>query len=304
MDYQQISYEVTDAVATITPDRPDRLNAFTERMLAELIDALDRVDADDSVRAVIVTGRGRAFCAGADLAAGGETFHADGDAFSMERHADGGGKLTLRLFECQKPLIAAINGPAVGVGITMALPMDIRLAADTARIGFVFARRGLVPEAASSWFLPRIVGISQALEWTYSGRVFGAEEALAGGLVRSLHPADELLAAARAIATEIAEQASPVSVAFTRRMLWRMLGAEHPAQAHRIDSQAIFELGRGADAREGVTAFLDKRAARFPGRVSTDMPAFFEAWRRSGQVTLEGSTTDTSELPHAGFAGT
>src|SRR5436305_8191130 len=228
MDYQQIRYEVADSVLTITLDRPDRLNAFTPTMLAELLDAFDRADADDDVRAVIVTGAGRGFCAGADLEAGGSTFDYRERGVEDDVPRDGGGRLTLRIFESTKPVIAAINGAAVGVGITMTLPMDVRLVAEGAKIGFVFTRRGIVPEAASSWFLPRIVGISQAMEWAATGRVFDAQEALAGGLVRSLHPGDELLEAARALGREIAENTAPVSVALTRRMMWTMLGARHP----------------------------------------------------------------------------
>ena len=281
MDYTQISYDVTDRVATLTLNRPEQLNAFTNTMMREVIDAFDRIDADDEVRAVIVTGAGRGFCAGADLSGGGETFSGGG---SDEKTSvpgvprDGGGMVTLRIFECTKPVIAAINGPAVGVGVTMTLPMDIRLASDSAKIGFVFARRGIVPEACSSWFLPRLVGISQAAEWCYTGRVFGADEALRGGLVRSVHAPDDLLPAARAIATEIAEHTAPVSVALTRQMLWRMLGADHPMEAHRVDSRGIAERGRSADSREGVLSFLDKRAPAFPVKVSDGLPDIFPDW--------------------------
>jgi enoyl-CoA hydratase/carnithine racemase len=271
MDFEQIAYEVADGVLTITLNRPDKLNAFTPTMFGELLAAFDASDADDDVRAVIVTGAGRGFCAGADLsAAGGATF--DRKEATLEDHRDAGGRLTLRIFESTKPVIAAINGPAVGVGITMTLPMDIRLAADDAKIGFVFARRGIVPEAASSWFLPRAVGISQAMEWVATGRVFSAQEALAGRLVRSIHPADELLGAAHALAREIADNTAPVSVALARRLMWSMLGAPHPHDAHLADSRAMFERGRSADAREGVTAFLEKRPAAFPDRVSEGLP--------------------------------
>jgi enoyl-CoA hydratase/carnithine racemase len=276
--YEQIDYQVEDRIATITLDRPKSLNAFTARMMHELIDAFDRVDADDDVRAVIVTGRDRAFCAGADLSGGGQTFDHGGEGPSV--HRDGGGQVTLRIFECLKPVIAAINGPAVGVGVTMTLPMDIRLASETARFGFVFARRGIVPEAASSWFLPRLVGISQAAEWVYTGRVFDAPEALKGGMVRSLHSPDELLPAARTLATEIASQTSAVSVALARQMMWRMLGASHPMDAHRADSRAIYWTGQSDDAREGIASFLEKRPAHFTDQVSKGLPEAFPGWEQ------------------------
>jgi enoyl-CoA hydratase/carnithine racemase len=277
MDFEQIRYEVADNVLTITLDRPDRLNAWTPTMQRELIEAFDRADADDEVRAIVVTGAGRAYCAGADLEAGGATF----DWREREREGngevprDGGGQFVLRVFDSTKPVIAAINGPAVGVGITMTLPMDVRIAAEGAKMGFVFTRRGIVPEACSSWFLPRIVGISQAMEWAATGRVFPAEEALAGGLVRSLHPADRVLDEARALASEIAENAAPVSVALARRMMWTMLGADHPMEAHRADSRGMFFRGQSDDAREGVTSFLEKRPARFTDRVSGGLPDIF-----------------------------
>jgi enoyl-CoA hydratase/carnithine racemase len=268
MDFEQIRYEVEDGILTITLDRPDRLNAWTPRMCQELLAAFDAADADDAVRAIVMTGKGRAYCAGADLAGGGETFDWRDRQAGDEVPRDNGGQFTLRVFESTKPVIAAINGPAVGVGITMTLPMDVRLAADDARMGFVFARRGIVPEAASSWFLPRAVGISRAMEWVATGRVFDAREALEGGLVRSLHPKGELLDAARELAGEIAENTAPVSVALGRRLMWDMLGASHPLEAHRADSRAMFARGQSADAREGVTAFLEKRPAAFPDRVS------------------------------------
>jgi enoyl-CoA hydratase/carnithine racemase len=277
MDYSQIIYDVADHVATITLNRPEALNAFTGTMMNEIIDAFDRIDADDDVRAVIVTGAGRGFCAGADLSSGGDTFSRGGSDVVADSGVprDGGGLVSLRIFECKKPVIGAINGPAVGVGVTMTLPMDIRLASEGAKFGFVFARRGIVPEACSSYFLPRVVGISQAAEWCFTGRVFPASEALAGGLVRSLHAPEDLLPAARAIAAEIAENASPVSVALTRQMLWRMLGADHPMEAHRVDSRGILERGRSADSREGVVSFLEKRPAVFPLKVSADLPDIF-----------------------------
>jgi enoyl-CoA hydratase/carnithine racemase len=275
MPFQDIRYEVADSILTITLDRPDRLNAFTPTMGHELIEAFDRADADDDVRAVIVTGEGRGFCAGADLGAGGETFDSRRREVDGEIPRDGGGQVALRIYDSAKPVIAAINGPAVGVGITMTLPMDIRLAAEDARMGFVFARRGIVPEACSSWFLPRIVGISQAMEWVATGRVFSSHEALAGGLVRSVHPAGELLDAARTLAAEIVEHTAPVSVALARRLLWTMLGAEHPMAAHRADSRAMFSRGQSDDAREGVTSFLEKRPANFTDRVSDGLPDLF-----------------------------
>ena len=279
--YSEILYDVADSIATITLHRPDKLNAFTNRMMYELIEAFDAVDADDDVRAVIVTGSGRGFCAGADLSAGGETFAHGGSDIQTDAGVprDGGGMVSLRIFECTKPVIGAINGAAVGVGVTMTLPMDIRLASDAAKFGFVFAKRGIVPEACSSWFLPRLVGISQAAEWVYTGRVFGAQEALDGRLVRSVHPGDELLGVARAIATEVAENTAPVSVALSRQMLWRMLGADHPMEAHRVDSRGIQLRGRSDDSREGVTSFLEKRPAVFPDRVSDGLPEIFPGWK-------------------------
>ena len=291
LPYGQILYEVSDNILTITLNRPEKLNAFTNQMMVEMLDALDRADADDEVRAIIVTGAGRGFCAGADLSAGGRAFdfaaredrpekqgaiRPDGSVdWSNESVRDGGGRLTLRIFRCLKPIIAAVNGAAVGVGVTMQLPMDVRLAADDARFGFVFARRGLVPEACASWFLPRVVGISQALEWTFSGRVFPAQEALEAGLVSKLYKKEELIPAARALAREIADHTAPVSVALTRQMLWHMLGANHPMEAHKIDSRAILVRGASADAKEGVSSFLEKRPAKFTNRVSKDMPSFF-----------------------------
>jgi enoyl-CoA hydratase/carnithine racemase len=279
MSYKEILYDVADGVLTITMNRPEKLNAFTGTMMTEMIDAFDRSDADDSIRAVIVTGAGRAFCAGADLGAGGATFNADARTDRPGGlNRDGGGLLTLRIFDSKKPVIAAVNGPAVGIGVTMTLAMDIRLAADVARFGFVFARRGIVPEACSSYFLPRIVGISQALEWAYSGRVFPADEALAGGLVRSVHPKDQLLATARGIAREIADNTSAISVTLIRHMMWKMLGADHPMEAHKLDSRGVYYTGRSPDAREGVESFLEKRPAHFPGKVSKNMPEFFPWW--------------------------
>lgn len=283
MSYTQIAYEVADGVATITLDRPDRLNAFTVTMQRELCAAFDEIDADPDVRAVVVTGRGRGFCAGADLGAGDASFdRGSGRAVAVGATEgpvrDEGGLVSLRVFECTKPVIGAINGPAVGVGITMALPFDVRLASTTSKFGFVFARRGLVPEACSSWFLPRVVGISRAMEWCATGRVFGPDEALAGGLVRSVHEPDALLPAAYEMAAEIAASTSAVSVTVTRALLWRMLGAAHPMDAHRVDSAFIDVLGRGADVREGVSSFLEKRPPSFPDRVPADVPAPYPWW--------------------------
>jgi enoyl-CoA hydratase/carnithine racemase len=288
MDYEQIAYEIDGRVATITLDRPDRLNAFTVQMQQELVDALGRADADDEVRVVVVTGRGRAFCAGADLSSGARSFdHGDPTEapsgagrgrLSPHQHRDEGGLVTLRIYEMTKPVIAAINGAAVGIGITMTLPMDVRFAAAGAKIGFVFARRGIVPEAASSWFLPRVVGISRAMEWAATGRVFPAEEGLDAGLFRAVLPAEQVLPAAYELAREIAGNTSPLSVAVTRQLMWRMLGADHPMEAHKLDSRAIDALGHGPDAREGVSSFLEKRAPAFKGRPSSELPDFYPWW--------------------------
>jgi enoyl-CoA hydratase/carnithine racemase len=279
MDYEQILIDKSEGILTITLNRPERLNAWTAQMGYELRAAFDDADADDDVRAVIVTGAGRAFCAGADLEGGGETFDYRKRDTAGGAGRDNGGEFTLRIFDSKKPVIAAINGPAVGVGATMTLPMDIRLAADDARIGFVFARRGIIPEACSSWFLPRVVGISRAMEWVATGRVFDAREGLEGGLLRSLHPKDELLGAARALGREIAENTAPVSVALARQLMWRMLGAEHPMIAHRADSRGMVARGQSADAAEGVTSFLEKRPAQFADRVSDGLPDVMPGWR-------------------------
>jgi enoyl-CoA hydratase/carnithine racemase len=276
--FEQITTELAERVLTITLNRPERLNAWTAQMGAELRATFDEADADDEVRAVIVTGAGRGFCAGADLASGGDTFDARKREAVAGARRDNGGELSLRIFECKKPVIAAINGPAVGVGATMTLPMDVRLAADDARMGFVFARRGIIPEACSSWFLPRVVGISRAMEWVSTGRVFSAQEGLEGGLLRSLHPQEELLDAAHALAREIAENTAPVSVALARQLMWRMLGAEHPMLAHRADSRGMLARGQSADAVEGITAFLEKRPAHFPDRVSDGLPDVMPWW--------------------------
>lgn len=278
MNFEQILYEKDGPILTITLNRPDKLNAFTGQMMQELIDAMDAADADDEVRAIIFTGAGRGFCAGADLSAGKDTFNNDAPGRPSGMQRDGGGLLTLRLFESKKPLISACNGPAVGVGATMQCAMDIRLASEKARYGFVFSRRAIVPEACSSWFLPRIVGIQTALEWTFSGRVFEADEALQRGFVRSVHAEEDLLPAAKALALEFSEMTSAVSVTLIRHMLWKMLGADHPMEAHKIDSRGVYHRGRSADAFEGVESFLQKRAPEFPGKVSTDLPEFFPWW--------------------------
>jgi len=281
MEFQDILYEVSEGIATITLNRPDKLNAFTGRMMYEIISALDITDADDDVKVVIFTGAGRAYCAGADLSSGGETFAKGGSDVQTKQGVprDGGGLVSLRIFNSKKPVIGVINGPAVGVGVTMTLPMDFRLASDTAKFGFVFAKRGIVPEACSSYFLPRLVGISQATEWVYTGRVFGADEALSGGLVRSVHSGDDLMKTAREIAREIADNTAPVSVAMSRRMLWQMLGASHPMEAHRADSRGIMERGRSADSKEGVVSCLEKRSAVYPDKVSDGLPDIFPQWQ-------------------------
>ncbi len=278
MSYEHIAYEASDGILTITLDRPEQLNAFTGTMQNELIDAFDRADADDAVRAIIVTGRGRGFCAGADLSGGPNTF-ARGRDTDISEYRDGGGKVTLRIFELKKPIIAAINGPAVGVGITMTLAMDVRMASESARMGFVFARRGIVPEACSSWFLPRIVGISQAMEWVSTGRVFDANEALAGGLVKSVHAPADLLPAAHKLAREIADNTAPVSVALCRQLMWRGLVADHPMHAHMADSRGILLMGQHEDVREGVASFLEKRKPVFTGSVASGLPDLFPFYK-------------------------
>jgi enoyl-CoA hydratase/carnithine racemase len=280
MDYQHILYEVEDNIATLTMNRPDKLNAFTETMRQEVIDAFDRSDDDDNVRVMIVTGAGRGFCAGADLSRGAETFDmAKRGEGPVEEWRDGGGTVSLRIFESRKPVIAAVNGPAVGVGVTMQLPMDIRIASSEARFGFVFARRGVVMEACSSWFLPRLVGIQQAMEWVSTGRLFSADEALQGGLVSRVVAPEELLTTARALAREVADNTSGVSVALCRHMMWKMLGADHPMEAHKIDSRGIREMGQRPDAYEGVQSFLEKRPGNYTMSVRDDMPPFFPWWQ-------------------------
>jgi enoyl-CoA hydratase/carnithine racemase len=290
--YQHIKADVHERILTLTLNRPEKLNAFTATMMTELIDVFTKVNSDDEVRVVIVTGAGRAFCAGADLSGGASTFDATSNPeraarnagpvesvnWSDERVRDGGGRVTLAIFECLKPVIAAVNGPAVGIGATMQLAMDIRIASEAARFGFVFSRRGIVPEAASSWFLPKIVGIAQALEWCFSGRVFDAAEALHGGLVSKVVNADELLGAAHKLAVEIRDNTSAVSVALIRQMMWKLSALDHPMEAHKIDSRGIYSRGASADVREGVASFLEKRPANFPQKVSADMPAYFPWW--------------------------
>jgi enoyl-CoA hydratase/carnithine racemase len=290
MAYETIKYDVADQILTITLNRPEKLNAFNATMMNELIDAFDKADADDNVRAIIVTGEGRAFCAGADLSSGGDTFDRDAKRGPARRLAngdvdysdpgirDGGGQVTLRIFKCLKPVIGAINGPAVGIGVTMQLPMDIRIASDNARFGFVFSQRGIVPEAASSWFLPRLVGISQALEWCYSGRVFPAQEALAGHLVSKVVAPDQLIPTARELARSFIDKTAPVSIALIRQQMWRLMGADDPMEAHKVDSRGIYARGRSDDVKEGVTSFLEKRPAQFKNKVSTDMPSYYPWW--------------------------
>ena len=283
--FETLDYAVENGVAVVTLNRPEKLNAFNTAMMRDLIAVFDVTDADDAVRCVIVTGAGRAFCAGADLSAGAQTFDYEargGEALAARQQdgvqRDGGGLVTLRIFESLKPVIAAVNGAAVGIGATMQLAMDIRMASTDARYGFVFARRGINPEAASSWFLPRLVGVQTALEWCYTGRLFPAQEALDKGLVRSIHAPEDLLPAARALAREIADNTAPVSVAITRQLIWRMAGAAHPMEAHKADSRGIQARGRSADAKEGVMSFLEKRPAVYPDRVSADLPDIWPDW--------------------------
>lgn len=273
--YKTIKTDITDNIMTITLNRPDRLNAYTELMGTEITRALDHADENDDVRVVIVTGEGKGFCAGADLDKDASIFKED---VPMEEYRDGGGKVSLRIYELKKPIIAAINGPAVGVGITMTLPMDIRIASENAKMGFVFARRGIAQEACSGWFLPRVVGISQAMEWVSTGRVFPASEAKEHGLVSRVVPEEELLPTARKLAAEIVENTAAVSVALNRQLMYRMLGADHPMESHKIESKYIYWTGRNADVQEGVQAFLEKRKPEFSLKVSSDLPEFFPWW--------------------------
>jgi len=291
MRLTELRYEVEDGVAVVTLDRPGRLNAFTHRMGAEIVEALDLADADDAVRAVIVTGAGTAFCAGADLGGDGRPSVLHAEPTTGGGDADYGGTVARRCMESTKPLIAAINGPAVGVGATATLPMDVRLCAEEARFGFVFTRVGLPPEACSSWFLPRVVGISRAIEWVSSGRLIGAREAHEAGLVRDVHPAGDLMGAARALAHEMTHGSAPVAVAVARRMLWQMLATPSPVTAHELDSRAILEMRASPDAHEGISAFLERRAPRFRQRVTEDLPRFFGEWRsRTDARVAPGAT--------------
>ncbi|MBI2865618.1 MAG: crotonase/enoyl-CoA hydratase family protein [Chloroflexi bacterium] len=277
MDFTRIKYERAGGILTITLNRPEKLNAMTHATILEMVEALDRADEDDEVRVIIVTGAGRGFCAGADLSGGGKTF--DYSGIPIEEHRDGGGLVTLRIYDMKKPLIAAVNGPAMGFGVTMMLAMDIRLASENARFGLVFGRRGLNMEACSSWFLPRVVGFSKAAEWVLTGRLFDAREALAGGLVSEVLAPDDLLSRAHQLAQEIIENTSAIATALNRQLLWKMLGADHPIEAHKIDSQGMYHLGRSPDAREGIAAWADKRKPTFPMKPSTDMPPFYPWWR-------------------------
>ncbi|GAB5487532.1 MAG: crotonase/enoyl-CoA hydratase family protein [Parasphingorhabdus sp.] len=286
-NFKHIKLEQDDSAAILTLHRPEKMNAFTDRMAKEIIEALDVTDDNDDIRAVIFTGSGdRAFCAGADLSQGDKTFdHRKRDDLSEAQKTDlsklrrdTGGLVTLRIFDSLKPVIGAINGAAVGVGATMQLAMDIRIASDGARFGFVFNRRGINPEAASSWFLPRLVGIQQALEWCFTGRVFPADEALKAGLIHSIQPQKEVLETAKTMAAEIASNTAAVSTTLTRHMMWRMLGASHPMEAHIVDSASIFSRGQTEDAREGVMSFLEKRKPVYPIKVSDGMPAHFPWW--------------------------
>lgn len=278
-DFTMFDLKVTDGVAVATFNRPDKMNTFTPVVMREMIDLFDLTDADDKIRAVIVTGSGRAFCAGAELGiAGGDTFNyskrASGDEIIHDGiRRDGGGRVVLRIFRSLKPVIAAVNGAAVGVGVTMQLPMDFRIASTNAKFGFVFSRRGITPEACSSWFLPRLVGVPTALDWTYSGRVFDANEAKEKGLVQSLHAPEDLLPAAMELAHKVTEKSAPVSIAVARQMIWRMMGAEHPMDAHQIDSRALQVRGQSADVKEGIASFMEKRDANFPNGVAGDFPA-------------------------------
>ncbi|MCK9276376.1 MAG: crotonase/enoyl-CoA hydratase family protein [Syntrophales bacterium] len=276
MTFKFITYQLQDNVATITLNRPDKLNAVNDGMLNELIEAFDQADKDDEVRAIIVTGAGRAFCAGADLADKENTFNYRTE--SLEDHRDSGGTVVLKIFELKKPVIAAINGPAVGFGITMTLPMDVRIAVENAKIAFPFTRRGIVPDACCAWFLPRIVGISRAVEWTMTGRTFSAEEAFKNGLLSMIAAPHEVMKKSMAVAREISDNTSAVSVALTRQLFWRTLGADHPMEVHRLDSKCIYYMGLSKDSSEGALSFLEKRPPHFTMKPGTDMPDFYPWW--------------------------
>ena len=294
MKYTTIDYAVADRVLTLTLNRPERLNAFTVTMADELEHAFRRASADDAVGAIVVTGAGRAFCAGMDLASSGNVFGLDetltptladmherlDDPAILRGVRDTGGRVTLAIYDCLKPVIGAINGAAVGIGATMTLPMDVRLAAEGAKIGFVFGRLGIVPEACSSWFLPRLVGISQALEWIYAAEPFDAAEAVRGGLVKAAVPAERLLEEARALAHRFVDGRSPAAVAMARQLIWRNVAQPHPIEAHRVDSLAMWHLSQG-DGAEGVRAFLEKRPAQFSAKASTDLPDFVAEWMKA-----------------------
>ncbi|MDR7084140.1 enoyl-CoA hydratase/carnithine racemase [Arthrobacter ginsengisoli] len=281
MSYETINYTVDDRILTIELNRPEKMNAVTPQMREELISAFTQADQDPEVRVIVVTGSGKAYCAGADVSGGAKTFDPKGRGWAdtMEDFRDGGGQITLRIFESTKPVIGAINGVAAGLGATMLLPMDILLASETARIGFVFAKRGLVPEACATWFLPKKVGLSRAAEWCYTGRLIPAQEALESGLVRSVHAPEDLLPAAYELAREIADNTAPVAVGMIRQMLWRFAGSDHPMDAHRVDSKINFTLGRSGDVEEGISAFLEKRTPVFPGKLPEDAPAGYPWWQ-------------------------
>jgi len=282
VEYKNILLEQQDNIAVLSLNRPNKLNAFTFSMMEEMIAALDALDADDSVHALIITGKGRAFCAGADLSSGQDTFNPSFDDFAVQEsdfRRDSGGILTLRMYKFLKPIVMACNGPAVGIGASMQLAADIRLASDQARFGFVFNNRGIVPDACSSWFLPKIVGISRALELTYSGRIIDAQEALQLNLVSSIHDSEDLLSSAVDITKKMVQNSAPVSISLTRQMLWRSLESSGPYDAHVIESKAIDSRGASEDAKEGVSSFLGKRPAEFKNKVSSDMPEFFPWWK-------------------------
>ena len=276
MDYQDIRYNVANHILTLTLHRPERMNAWTLRMKDEMLHALARANADDDIRVIVVTGEGKAFCAGMELVRPeGNIFGYDipqGDELNINEIRDSGGELSLALYNSNKPVVAAINGAAVGIGITMTLPMDFRIAAEGAKLGFVFSQRGIVPEACSSWFLPRVVGMQQALEWVLSGDIFTAEEGKEAGLIRSLHPKESVLEAAYALAEKLMRKSSPTAVALARKMLWRNPNFDHPMHAHQIDSRLMYITSERMDGRDGFGAFLEKRDPVFTAKVSSDLP--------------------------------